>query len=154
MKRLRQGIIATVLITFLVLGGIFSGVLPRPAQAVGIGSILKVGSVILVVSIFGHQINTIIHNALGQRSAAVAGATKVVPVFSVGSGAYIGAVQVVGMPMDVQATQGVAAIRVSIGNLSGTKLIPISTKKPSDGDGLSRVNGVGISEIIDLQAAR
>jgi hypothetical protein len=125
-----------------------SGAFVRPAHAVGLGSILKVGGIILAVSVFGKQINSFIDNALGQREAAAVGATKVVPIFSVGQGGYIGAAQVVGLPANVKLVQGVAAVNVVLGNISGTGLLPISTKKP--GRSLDRVSGVGVNAIIDF----
>lgn len=148
MKRLRNWTIVTILTISLVAGGILSGAFIRPAQAVGLGDILKIGGIVLVVSMFGDQINNFIDKALGQREAASVGATKVVPIFSVGRGAYVGAAQVVGAPASVRQVQGVAAVEISVGRITGTGLIPISTRKP--GRSLSNVSGVGVGAIIDF----
>jgi hypothetical protein len=75
----------------------------------------------------------------------------VVPIFSVGQGAYIGAAQVVGVPARVRSTQGVAAVNTVIGNLNGSLLVPISTRSPSGGTSLNRVSGVGVSAVIDFR---
>lgn len=150
MRQLRRWTMVAGMTAVLLFGGIFSGMFVRPAHAQGLRSLLLLGGIVLVVSSFGGQINDVINNALGQRQAAAAGATKVVPIFSVGRGTYVGAAQVVGVPDNVQRTRGVAALNVSIGNLSGTALFPIGTTRPSGGS-ISRVNGVGVSAVIDFR---
>lgn len=148
MKRLRQGLLVAVLTVALLVGGIASGLFVQPAKAIGIGDILVIGGIVLVVSTFGDQINSFINKALSQHEAASVGATKVVPIFSVGQGTYVGAAQVVGLPANVKLVQGVAAIEVRIGQVDGNGLIPISTRKP--GKSLSTVGGVGVGAIIDF----
>ena len=64
-----------------------------------LGSILKTGGVIFAVRQFGGEINKVINAALLQRGVAYDGATKVVPILSVGTGAYVGAAQVIGAPI-------------------------------------------------------
>lgn len=150
MRKLRVTIIALLLTLTLTAATVLSGALNRPARAVDIGDILLVGGIVLVVSTFGDQINNFINSTLGQNEVKLAGASKVVPIFSVGQGAYVGAAQVVGLPANVRRVQGVAAVEVTIGNIGGTGLVPISTKRPGGGSSLSRVNGVGISAIIDF----
>lgn len=149
MRNMRRSIMAVILVAALLAGGWFSTALTRPAQAAGISDVLKVGGIILVVSTFGSQINDFINSTLGQRDAAVAGATKVVPIFSVGRGGYIGAAQVVGVPANVRTTQGVATVETEISSLTGALLVPISTRS-ARGKSLSRVGGVGISAIMDF----
>ncbi|HEX2949025.1 MAG TPA: hypothetical protein VHV83_05590 [Armatimonadota bacterium] len=148
MKRIKRWPIVVLLILALIISGVISGVFVRPAQAVGLGDLLKIGGIVLVVSTFGDQINNFINKSLGQHEAAAVGATKVVPIFSVGRGAYVGAAQVIGLPENVRLVQGVAAIEVSIGQLQGTGLIPISTRKP--GRTIDRVSGVGVGAVIDF----
>jgi hypothetical protein len=149
MRIVRRTIIAVILTAALLATGLFSNLLVRPAQAIDIGDILKVGGIVLVVSTFGSQINDFINSTLGQREAAVAGATKVVPIFSVGRGAYVGAAQVVGLPASIRTTQGVAAVETEISALTGSLLVPITTRSAS-GTSLNRVSGVGISAIMDF----
>lgn len=147
MKRL--GLIAG-LTAALMLCGMFTGVLVQPARAVDLGDLLKIGGIILAVTAFGDQINSFINRTLDQEDAEAAGATKVVPIFSIGQGAYIGAAQVIGVPNNVRDVQGVAAVNADLpGNLEGTLLVPISTRRP--GRSLDRVPGVGIGAIIDLR---
>ncbi len=141
----------------LVISGLLAGSLwygstrLHPAYGQSLGDILVIGGVILVVSTFGDQINNFINDTLRQNQVELAGASKVVPIFSVGQGAYIGAAQVIGLPVNVRQTQGVASVNVSIGNLTGSALVPITTRRPSGGTGLNRVSGVGVSAVIDFR---
>ncbi len=150
MKHMRRWKTLAGLTVLLVIGGMLSGAFVSPARALGlgIGDVLKIGGIILVVSTFGGQINNFINNTLGQREVQAAGASKVVPIFSVGSGTYVGAAQVIGVPANVRQVQGVAAVNVSIGGLSGTGMLPITTKKP--GKTIDQVGGVGVSAIMDF----
>jgi hypothetical protein len=149
MKILRRGVLAGLLAVALLASGFLSNVFVRPAHAIDIGDILKIGGIILVVSTFGSQMNDFINNTLGQREASLAGATKVVPVFSVGRGAYVGAAQVVGVPANVRRVQGVATVETEISQLTGALVVPITTRSAS-GSSLNRVAGVGVSAVIDF----
>jgi hypothetical protein len=149
MRRTRRWGIIALITAMLMLGGLVGSAFLRPAHALDLGDVLRVGGIILVVSAFGNQINSFINSALGQREAATVGATKVVPIFSVGRGAYVGAAQVMGLPASVQRTQGVAAIELTVGDLEGSGLIPVTTRRP--GRVLDRVSAVGISAIIDFR---
>jgi len=148
--RIRRFFITLSIVALLVSGGIFSGYFTRPAQAVDLGDILLLGGVVLVVSSFGGQINSFINDVLNTHQAEAAGATKVVPIFSVGRGAYVGAAQVVGVPASVRRTKGVASVNITIGNIAGSALVPIATQRPSGGSSLSTVSGVGVSAVIDF----
>ena len=76
-------------------------------------------------------------------------ATKVVPIISVGSGKYVGAVQVVGPKCQVDKVQAVGQLEGSFNNIARAKaLIPLATK---DVTNLNRVQGVGVSAMIDLK---
>jgi len=149
MKQLRRWSLIAGMTAILLLAGLASGLFVQPAQA-QLGNILKVGGIVLAVSAFGGQINDFINKALGEREAGFAGASKVVPIFSVGRGTYVGAAQVVGLPADVRTVQGVGALDLRLGNLSGTALVPISTQRPGR-NGLSRVGNVGISAVMDFR---
>ncbi|HOS43758.1 MAG TPA: hypothetical protein PK794_08720 [Armatimonadota bacterium] len=149
MRVTRRGLLALLLAVAILAAGYISNALVRPARAVDIGDILLVGGIVLVVNTFGSQLNDFINDALGQREAALAGATKVVPIFSVGRGAYIGAAQVVGVPANVRTVQGVATVETEISQLTGALVVPISTRSPSGGS-LNRVPGVGVSAVIDF----
>ncbi len=150
MHGLKRWSIVAGLTAALLIGGYLSGTFVRPAQALDLGSILKLGGIVLAVSTFGGQIDDFINGILGQHEAKAVGATKVVPIFSVGRGLYVGAAQVVGVPDNVRRVQGVAAVNLTIGRLEGTGLVPISTRKPGGGSSLARVSGVGLSAVIDF----
>jgi len=138
-------LMAAILFSGVVAGGFFT----RPAKALDLGDLLKLGGVLLVVSTFGKDINKFINNTLGQNEVKRVGASKVVPIFSVGQGAYVGAAQVVGVPKQVKLTQAVAAVNITAGNLGGTAMFPLSTKKP--GKNLDKVSGVGVAAVVDLR---
>ena len=124
MRVTRRGLLALLLAVAILAAGYISNALVRPARAVDIEDILLVGGIVLVVNTFGSQLNDFINDALGQREAALAGATKVVPIFSVGRGAYIGAAQVVGVPANVRTVQGVATVETEISQLTGALVVP------------------------------
>jgi len=112
--------------------------------------ILKAGGVALVVDRFGKDMDRAL-NRLTNTKPSAQFATKVVPIISAGNGAYIGAAQVMGKPELVRRVQAVAQVE---GDFLGREvrlraLIPISTKNPQRT--LDRVEGVGISGIVDLR---
>src|SRR5690348_5115979 len=67
----------------------------------GIGKVIKVFGIGFAVKQFGPDINKVINTLLAQKGLAYQGATKVVPIISVGKGVQIGAAQVQGEPADV-----------------------------------------------------
>ncbi|MHB9106809.1 MAG: hypothetical protein ACYDCO_07115 [Armatimonadota bacterium] len=149
MKNVRRILISLLIAVMLFGGTMMGGYFLRPANALDIGTILKVGGVLLVVSAFGKDIDKFINKTLDQNEVERVGASKVVPIFSVGQGAYVGAAQVIGVPKQVKLVQAVVAINATLGNLTGTMLVPISTKKPGK-KGLDKVNGVGVVGVVDL----
>ncbi|MGC8669462.1 MAG: hypothetical protein ACP5VE_15250 [Chthonomonadales bacterium] len=122
------------------------------AAAGQLGSILKGGAVIFAVDKFGPDINKFINGLEGQHNARGQEATKVVPILSIGDGGYAGAVQVSGPAEQVRKVQGVAQIEGRFKLVGGVRvraLIPISTRNPQNG--IRRVNGVGVSAIVDIR---
>ncbi|HVK01951.1 MAG TPA: hypothetical protein VM490_00605, partial [Armatimonadaceae bacterium] len=80
--------------------------------------------------------------------------TRVVPIVTIGRGAYVGAVQVSGPKAQVDRVKAVAQVeaQTKIGNeLRIRGLIPVDTTKPDDVSSISRVKGVGVSAIIELR---
>jgi hypothetical protein len=119
-----------------------------------LGSIVKGGVVVVAVDKFGKDIDEAINKVTGQQNAGTSQATKVVPILSVGDSGYIGAVQVAGPRRLVDKVRGVAQIegRFKLPIVSGIRLralVPISTKTPAQG--IKRVNGVGVSAIVDFK---
>lgn len=137
----------------IVLGALLMSLALPVAQAIDLGSILKVGGIGLVVDTFAVQLNNFINTLMLQHNAAPEFATKVVPILTVGvlgNSGYIGAAQVMGPKELVAKTQAVVQVESSFsGNLFRVKgLIPIDSKVPVK---FTRVSGVGISAIIDVR---
>jgi opacity protein-like surface antigen len=119
-------------------------------QAFGLGDILKVGGISILIDKFAGQLNGFINTLTFKHGVGSDFATKVVPILSFGSGGYIGAAQVIGTQDLIDRTQAVVQIE---GEFSGNTfrikaLIPIDSKNPVN---FSRVNGVGVSAIIDVK---
>ena len=89
---MKKQLLAALLSVALLTAGGAAG-----TQAFSLGSILKVGGVTVLVDKFGPQINDFLNKLLMKNGVGTDYATKVVPVLSVGTGKYIGAVQGVGV---------------------------------------------------------
>jgi hypothetical protein len=147
-SKLRTVIIATS----AAFGGMLVGqMLPAQAQ---VGEVLKGAAIGLLVNQFGGQIDKFVNTLTGNKPDGLRETTRVVPILTVGQGAYVGAAQVSGPKNKVDTVKALARVEGStkIGNeLRATALIPISTAKPGDIKSLSRVKGVGVSAIIDYR---
>ena len=123
------------------------------AQAIDLGSIIKVAGIGILVDTFGSQLNSFINTLMMQNKAAPEFATKVVPILTVGvlgNSGYIGAAQVMGPQNLVDRVQAVVQVESSFnGNMFRVKgLIPIDSKIPVN---FTRVSGVGVSAMIDVR---
>ena len=97
-------------------------------QAFSLGSILKVGGVTVLVDKFGGQINDFLNKLLMKNGVGTDYATKVVPVLSIGTGKYIGAVQVVGPTAQVDKVKAVGQLEGSFNDIARAKaLIPLES---------------------------
>ncbi len=117
-----------------------------------LGSIIKGGAIAVAVDKFGPDINKFINSVTGDKNVGTKQATKVVPILSIGGGAYMGAVQVAGPKGQVDKVKAVAQLEQSFKAVGGVRikaLIPVSTKKL--GSSISRVPGVGVSALVDLK---
>jgi hypothetical protein len=136
------------IVGLLVLSLLFIGVVPA-AQAINLGDILKVAGIGLLVDKFASPINNFINSLMFKHGAETKFATKVVPILTVGTGGYIGAAQVIGPSELVAKTEAIIQIEGDFNNQIRVKgLIPIDSKNPVN---FSRVNGVGVSAIIDFR---
>ena len=85
-----------------------------------------------------------------KKGAGTDYATKVVPILSVGGSGYIGAAQVVGPAEQIAKVEAVGQLEFSVNDqlfrIKG--LIPMDSKNPTS---FSRVQGVGVSAVIDLR---
>lgn len=119
------------------------------AQAFDLGSILKVGGISVLVSKYGDSINDFLNKLLMKNGVGTDYATKVVPIVSVGTGKYIGAVQVVGPSAQVDKVKAVGQLEGEFNHIArATALIPLAT---TDVTNLNRVQGVGVSATIDFK---
>jgi hypothetical protein len=110
---------------------------------------VKLFGIAYVVNQYGGQINDFINNLLNQHGIKYAGATKVVPIISIGQGGYIGAAQVQGPPGQVSTVKAVGQLETKLLGLRGKLLIPVSTENPTSS--VTRVKGVGVSALVDLK---
>jgi len=137
-------------IAILLIAGLLSvGLVVTTAQAIDLGQILKVGGVAFLVSQYGDQIDSFLTKTLDERDAAAMGATKVVPILSLGGGGYIGAAQVVGNPDNVQRVKAVFQIEGKLGGVRAQVLLPTVTDKVSGNP--DRAEGVGVSAVIEFR---
>lgn len=119
------------------------------ALGIDVGDVLKVGGIAFLVDQYDEQIDSFITSALGEREAAAKGATKVVPILSLGRGGYIGAAQVVGSPEHVQRVKAVVQVEGKFGDFRAKVLVPTTTDKASGTP--DRAKGVGVSAVIEFR---
>ena len=119
------------------------------SYALGLGNILKVGGIAFLVSQYGDQIDRFVTSSLGERGAAAHGATKVVPILSLGGGGYIGAAQVVGSPENVRKTKAVFQVEGRIGSFTPRIFVPAYVNKATTTP--ERAKGVGVSAVIEFR---
>jgi hypothetical protein len=141
MKRIRIAIAIVACLGVLALAA-------AGALGIDLGDVLKVAGIAFLVDQYDEQIDIFITSALGQRDAAAKGATKVVPILSVGGGGYIGAAQVVGTPDNVRKVKAVVQGEANIGDFRAKLLIPVTTATPSGTP--NRAKGVGVSAVIEF----
>lgn len=146
---MKKKLLATVMAVSIAT--LSTGALVNTTQAfsLNLGSILKVGGVGILVDRFGGQINDFLNKILAQNNLSTTYTTKVVPIVSVGTNGYIGAAQVTGPASEVERVEAVAQLEASLNNVARVKgLVPIDSKNPVNA---SRIQGVGVSAIIDLK---
>ena len=118
-------------------------------QAIGLGDVLKVGGIAILVDKFSGPLNSFINTLTAKHGASSEYSTKVVPILTLGTGGYVGAVQVTGPQNLVDATQAVIQVEADFNRQFRIKaLIPIDSKNPTN---FSRVQGVGVSAMIDVR---
>lgn len=115
-----------------------------------LGSVAKVGGVGVLVSKYGEKINSAINSVMMKEGVGTNYSTKVVPIVSLGKSGYIGAAQVIGDAAQVAQVEAVGQLEVGFNEelvrIKG--LVPLNSTNPS---GASRVQGVGVSAVMDLK---
>ena len=120
-----------------------------PVEAIGLGGMIKGGAIGLVIDEYGSSINSFLNKLLNQKNLGTTYATKVVPIVSIGNGSRVGAAQVTGPTAEVDQVKAVAQVEGSFNNIARVKgLVPVNSANPV---GASRIQGVGVSAIIDLK---
>ncbi|HHW09843.1 MAG TPA: hypothetical protein GXX29_07710 [Firmicutes bacterium] len=143
-KRAANRIILLVTVLIMV-----SSLVPVTHAALDIFSALKLFGIAYVVDLCNEEINDFINTITFNRGLEKLAVTKVVPIISVGTGAYVGAAQVTGPAHLVNKVQAVGQIEADIfGGLRAKALVPLDSKNPFQG--LRRVEQVGVSAIIDV----
>ena len=128
MSRRRQ--LAAALVAALALGT--AGARAAKIDLGSIGDAVKIMGIGFAVKTFGGQINQAINTVLMQNNIERHGATKVVPILSVGQGAYIGAAQVTGPENEVAQVQAVVQgeVTASGGQVRFNALVPVDSINP------------------------
>lgn len=116
-----------------------------------LGRILKGAAIAFVVKQFGKQINDGINALLLNQKWEHRKATKVVPIVSIGKGAYIGAAQVIGDEDKVREVEAAAQIEVDLpGKARANILIPVDRVGFNVAE-MRRVYDVSVSAVIDIK---
>ena len=138
----------------LVAAGALGGMLVGQIAPVHAQDVLKGGLVLVAVGSLAPQINRFVNTVTGNDPDGIREETKIVPILTVGRGAYAGAVQVTGPKNSVDRVQAVAQLegRTKIGSEVRVRgLVPIATTTASDEKSLNRVKGVGVSALVDVR---
>ncbi|RCW50457.1 MULTISPECIES: hypothetical protein [unclassified Halanaerobium] len=117
-----------------------------------LGQLLKTFGIGFVVSEFAEPIDNFINTLTFNNGVQVETATKVVPIVTVGSGTFAGAVQVSGPAAEINKVQAVAQLEGDFrdGTFRIRALVPVNTKNPIDIKNIDRIEGVGVTALIDV----
>jgi hypothetical protein len=131
-----------------------SALVLTPQASAQLDKLLKGAAIVVVIDRFGGEINKAINKLTGTSSQEAGSKTKVVPILSVGQGAYAGAAQISGPSAAVNRVQAVAQVEGTVqfgASLRLKGLIPVTNRKVTNVTGLQRVYGVGITGLIDAK---
>ena len=133
-----------------VLVGVAAALLLSAAAAPQLKELIKVVGVGVAVDRFGPEINKAVNRLSGHKDTGTM-TTKVVPILSVGRGrGAIGAAQVMGTKSRIDQVKAVAQLEGEMfGEFRIRAMIPVSSKDVVKD--ISRVEGVGVSGILDLK---
>jgi len=143
-------IIALVLMLAVIILPVVSTVTRADSNI--LGSILKTVGIGVVVDQFAEPINNFINTLTLNNGVEVKEETKVVPIVTVGSNSYAGAVQVSGPKEKVKKVKAVAQLEGDFkgGDFRIRALIPVNTTNPVDIKNIDRIEGVGITALVDI----
>jgi hypothetical protein len=122
------------------------------------GNTIKAAAVLALIDRYGPDIDKFVREITVDKAQERQNgdiATKVVPILSVGKGNYAGAVQIMGERSLVDSVRAVAQLegeKKFFGSpIRARVLLPISNRNVTDKTQLARVNGVGVSALIDAK---
>jgi len=142
MSRMNRAVTALVLVVVFLAG-------MGAASAIDLGGVLKGAAVALLIDRFADDLNNAINRVTGNRNIGTTATTKVVPILSIGQGAFLGGAQVLGPRDRVRVTQAVGQIETSFGNQFRIRILfPMSTRTTRN---IDRIEGVGVSALIDVR---
>lgn len=145
-----------IALAFLVGFAAATMVRPVPASAAFIdldsliGKGVKIVGVKLLVDQFGGELNKFINQFLDNNNGAHGSASKVVTILSPIGNKHIGAAQIIGPASAVAKVGAVVQFETSFMNKQFRikAMIPIEGSDPSK---INRVEGVGVSAVIDIK---
>lgn len=146
---IKKKIVATVVAASVASFAIGNVVQTEAFSLGSLGKVVKVAGVGYLVEHYGTQIDSFLNKLLKQNNLSTTYTTKVVPIVSVGTKGYIGAAQVTGPASEIERVKAVGQIEASFNGIARVKgLVPIDSLNPI---GANRIQGVGVSAIIDLK---
>jgi hypothetical protein len=121
------------------------------AKAINLGGFLAGAGIVVLINNYAPQLNNTINKLTSNSGVETEGTTKVVPIISIGGGAYVGAAQVSGPEAQVQKVKAVAQLETGFsGKTFRIKaLVPVESKDVIKN--IKRIKGVGVSAIIDVR---
>ncbi len=112
-------------------------------------NVLKGAVIAVLVDQFSGQLNKAVNSLTANKKMPSNLSTKVVPILSIGSGAYVGAAQVSGSKASVNQVKAVGQLETGFGKQFRIKaLVPINVRSVTN---IKRIQGVGVSAIIDVK---
>jgi hypothetical protein len=149
MKNFYKFIVMVLVLTVIVLPVVST---VTKADSNILGSILKTVGIGVVVDQFAEPINNFINTLTLNNGVEVKEETKVVPIVTVGSNSYAGAVQVSGPKEKVEKVKAVAQLEGDLkgGDFRIRALIPVNTTNPVNIKNIDRIEGVGITALVDI----
>lgn len=135
---------AVIAASVLVLGSVAVPQIREVIRIFGVGAAVKQ---------FGPEMNRSINRMINHRDTDDA-FTKTVPIITVGlnTRGAIGAAQVMGTRANVQRVEAVAQVQGNFfGEIGVRALVPVDSINIADVRSIRRVEGVGVSGIVDLR---
>lgn len=149
MSNFKLTIVVIAMISLLILPLLSTSVM---AASDILGSILKTFGIGVIVDQFAEPLNNFINTLTLKRGVKVQEETKVVPIVTVGSDSYAGAVQVSGPKEKIAKVKAVAQLEGDFkdGDFRIRALIPVNTTNPVNIKNLDRIEGIGVTALVDI----